>query len=425
MKKRNVAACLGFESEGNVIKKWLTISGLVLGLWAFQGWTQDASDSPQGLRYGPLTLHGSLDLSAGYDSNPEYERSGETGQTELRAQPALDLLLKKGDDWAINSRGWLLYDWYISGQQQERSIANQNHYGESVDGFVVTPRDTRFAISEFYEYQDRANSVMESGSSGTFYNGSFQDRQNLNVGTTMITPLGEKTRVNLGLSYSDLWYANTNLFGYSSYDVQAGLARQISRETDWRLDGGYDIQHSEGSQDDSQGWRLLTGIGSSPTAKMSYRLEGGVMGYAYNGSGNSSGRGGSSFGWTYDATGNWRVSRLLTVHVSGTSTYQPAEDTSGNYTEVQSLMAGFTYQLTARLTDDLNAGFHIEDYKNSFRDSGEHRTDDQGLFYDRLSYRLNRNADLFIGLEYSRNQSTISTFDYSRLFINAGASLHF
>ena len=403
-----------------MIKKALASLGLFLGFLALSGLAQQLGgelDTPKGLRYGPLTLHPSMDLSVGYDTNPQYVNTGAKAESELRAQPMLDALLQ-GNGWGVNGRGWLLYDWYL-GSQPVRSIADQNHYGESLDAYVVTPKETRFSVSEFYEYQDRQDSVQASSSSGNFYNGSFQDRQSFSLGTMMTMPVGEKTQVNFGLNYSDLWYASTNLYGFTTYEAQLGVARRISAETDWRVDGSCDLQHSEGSQDDSQGWRLITGLGSAATAKSSYRVEGGVMGYSYAGNQNS------SFGWTYDVSGAWRLSKTVSLHVVGTSDFQPSETDANDYTEVQSFMPGVDYQISRRLTDTCNVGYRREDYKKSGGGGDERRLDNQYLFYDRLSYRLHRNVNLFVGVEYTKNASSISIDDYTRLFVNAGVNLHF
>jgi hypothetical protein len=377
------------------------------------------SEPGQGLHYGPLRISAELSLSLTHDFNPTYSDSHAQGITTFHAQPLLDLLLN-GNSWNAYGRGWLTRDWYLDAKNSTyQDIVSKQHYGIGSGVSYETPRGTRLGLTEFFEYQNRNNYVMaDSGTTGP-YNASWQDRYSLLLGASLDTRLSEKSGLSLGASYSDLWYDNPMLYSWRSIGGSAGLSRKISDKTDAVLDFGYDQQWSDGSKGISESYRALIGVGSRATAKSTYRAEVGVMGYDF--ANNSD----TAYSWTYNLSGQTHLSPRMSVNVSGTANFQPSETDKNNYTLVQTISGGLTYEATRRLTTSMNAVYRHEDYAKPDAGGGGTRIDTQVSLYGRASYRVFRYTSVFVGADISVNGSTLSIWDYDRLFLEAGVNLRF
>ena len=378
---------------------------------------QNAFDRGAGLHCGPLRISPELSLSYTHDTNPTYSEKNAKASDTIRMQPLLDLILN-GNGWSSYGRAWLTRDWQLGAQDSTYAdTIEKQHYGETVGFNLETPRGTRFSLTEFYEYQNRNNYVPGSSPSG-IYNASWQDRYSFILGASADTRLGEKTGMSLGASYSDLWYDNPALYGWKDVGGTLGFSRKLTEKSDMLLDFGADNQWSEGSSGESRSYRALIGVGSRPTAKSSYRAEIGVMGYDYN-SGSQ-----TAVGWTYNLSGDWHLSQRLSANVSGSANFQPSETDQNNYTMVQSLAAGLTFEATRRITTTLSAIYRREDYANADPGMGK-RLDNQFSLYGRANYRLFRYTSLFVGADFSKNRSSINEWSYNRLFLEAGVNLRF
>ncbi|MEI8242619.1 MAG: hypothetical protein WCI17_05075 [bacterium] len=381
---------------------------------------QGAMDRGTGLHFGPLRISPEVSFSYCHDFNPTYSASDAQAVDSVRMQPLLDLVLN-GNGWDAFGRGWLTHDFYLGNLDPEyQNTVEKAHYGETLGFSLESPRGTRFSLTEAYEYQNRNNTVtaLTTTPPGS-YNASWQDRYSFTLGSALDLRLGEKTGMSMGASYSDLWYDNPALFGWKSVGGTLGFSRKFTEKSDLLLSMGYDTQWSDGSEDQSHSYCVLVGVGSSPTAKSSYRAEIGAMGYDFNGGEDT------AISWTYNLSGNWRLSQRLSANVSGTANFQPSETDQNNYTMVQSFAAGLTFEATRRLTTSLQAVYRREDYAKTDALSGDRRIDDQVSAYGRVNYRVWRYTSVFVGADVSKNVSAIDTWSYDRLFLETGVTFRF
>jgi len=381
---------------------------------------QNMLERSDGLHFGQLQVLPELDLSCFHDSNPTYKAHGEKGVNGLRAEPILGLVLK-ANEWDIFVRGWYTKDWYIGETAAEKAetetIAN-GHYGENAGISYKTPQETKIAVTENYDYENGANYAPGAQPGVNAANG---DRYTLDLGASLDTKLGEKTGMKLGATYSDLWYANAQYFGWKDEGATLDFSQKVSEKSDVLLTFGVDNQSSEGSTSDSQGYRMLVGFGSQLTAKTSYKAEVGFMAYDFNGGAKT------AYAPTYNLSGNWEISERWSAHLSGAADFQPAETDRATYTLVDTITAGVAFKATSRLTTTLDAIYRRQDFSEI---EGEpKRIDNEVDLTGRASYQLFRYTSLFVGAAFGRNDSSINTdsesFDYHRLFVEAGIQLHF
>jgi hypothetical protein len=380
---------------------------------------------PTGLRVGPLRILPSVSLGLAYDSNPTYASRDEKSETIFRVSPVLDLLLR-GNGWSANGRGWMLYDTDLNRSGAYADIIQKAHYGESLGVHVESARGTRLTLTEMYEYQNRNDYVAISTGAGT-YNASWQDRQSWILGGSIDQPLGEKTACSAGASYSLLTYDNAGLYDWSAYSGTLGFRRQLTSKTDLALDGSASLQTSEGNAADSTEYQALIGLASRATAKVNYKAQVGARFYDYGGGG-----GEQAASWTYNLSGAWRATSRLAFTLAGSADYQPSELDQNNYSSVETLMAGMTYQATRRLTASLSGIYRLEEWQRQFAGFDAlgnpliaDRLDNQVSLYGRLNYQLEKHVGLFVGADVTQNESSFTGADYDRLFLEAGVNIRF
>lgn len=393
--------------------------------------TAPATTTPEnvGIHWGPLTILSGLDLALYYDSNPTYASGHGNGgtngnsnvvrsDTALRAEPSLAMILK-GNGWDSYLRGWYIYDYILDpASGAYRDILSDQHYGETFGLNMQSARGTQVTLSEYYEFQNRIDQISQVGQGGATYNGSWQDRQTLDMAATIDEPLGEKTGISAGLSMNDLGYDNQYLYDWASINGTLGLRRQLTSKMDALVDLGYSVQQSENSNGDSDLWTATMGVGSKATPATSYKAELGLMGYRYNDGEYS------AASWTYNLSGTWIINPRLSTTVNGTADFQPSEVDRNNYVKVQTLSDELTYLATRRLTTTLSCVYRREDYGEPFLGEAN-RIDNQFSIYARGDYRLQRHVTLFVIADFSKNSSTISYWDYDALFLEAGVNLRF
>jgi len=405
--------------------------------------SQGSASPASGFHYGPLSISPELDVSYFHDTNPTYTEHGAKAVDAIKMQPLLDLILT-GNGWSVDARGWMTHDMYLgSVDPMYKDTIEKDHYGESLGFNLTTPRETHYSLTEMFEYQNRNDFVLgpainpgspinnpgypiDPSNPGGTYNYSWGDRYSFAVGGAMDTKLGEKTGMSAGASFSDLWYSNPLLYGWQDVGGTLGFNRKLTEKSDLVLDFGYDSQWSDGDAGQSHSYRALVGLGSRPDAVSSYRAEVGVMGYDYNNGTDT------AYSPTYSLSGNWRLSQRLSANLNGTANYQPSETDQNNYTLVDTISAGLTYQATTRLTTSLNAIYRREDYAKEDPGATKKRLDNQFDLYGRANYRFYRYASVFVGADVSKDVSSgggtgnLGSGDsYNRLFLEAGVSLRF
>ena len=393
--------------------------------------TASGADARTGFHYGALTITPELDLSVFYDSNPTYT-GGSTGSNRssrsvigFKMQPMLDFVLN-GGSWIANARAWMTHDYYPGNiDPTYRDTIEKNHYGESIGVNWTTPHDTHYSLTEFFEYQQRNDPVWAPSSGGTgggpggTVNNSWGDRYSFAVGSAMDTRLSEKSSMNLGVSFPDVWYSNPALYGWQDLGGTLGFRRQLTARTDLLLDFGTDAQWSDGSAGRSQSYRALVGLGTQPDAISTYRISAGFMGYDFNNGSNT------AYAMTYSVSGNWRLSQRLSATLNGSANFQPSETSQNSYTIVDTLAGGLNYLVSSRLTTSAGVVLRHEAWANRDPLYAQQRRDNELDIYTRANYQFHRYASVFVGADISGDASTLSPATYNRLFLEAGVKLRF
>ncbi len=374
-------------------------------------------DDVGGIRCGKVRLSPELDVSHIYDSNPEFKTPDDSKpQNFLRVRPMLDLLVA-GNGWSVDGKGWMSRDWLMgSAPKQTENTLKNTQYGQSLAAVVETARETKFTLNELFQFSDRNNMVATTVPG---QNASWQDRYNLTLGAGVATPLGEKTGVKLGGSYEDVWYDSGSQYGYSAVGTTLGFTRQLTEKSDAMLDFGYKNQQSENGSGNSSEYSALAGFGSRVTEKTSYRAQGGMMLYSFDG-GNE-----TAIAPTYSLLGTWQIAPRLMADVSGGGTYQPTESESNNYLVSHTLGAGLNFAATSRLSTGLHAIYRREQYGKADVATGDKRLDDRVSLQARADYKLTKYATLYMLAEATDNCSNIDTVEYQRLTVQTGVNLKF
>ena len=382
------------------------------------GAAQAVADRGPGLHYGPLQVLPELDVSYFHDSNPTYREDKPKGVNGIRTEPILNLLLDC-NGWNAYLKGWYAQDSYFGlnkAEKAETDTLTDSHYGESAGINYKTPLDTVLSLTEDYDYES-GNSYAPGSAKALQANG---DRYTLDVGASVATRLSEKTGVHAGVSYYDLWYANSaaGLYGRQDEGATLGLSEKVSEKSDLLLDFGFDNQSSDSPGiGDSQSYRGLVGFGSQLTAKTSYKAEVGYLVYNYNDSAKT------AYAPTYQLSGKWDVSEQLSAHVAGSADFQPAEDAAGNYTLIDTVSAGLSFKATSRLTTTLDAIYRRENYEQAI--AGQSRLDNNIDLAGRATYQLFRYTSVFVGADFGKTDSSFPGNSYNRLYLDAGVQLHF
>jgi hypothetical protein len=201
----------------------------------------------------------------------------------------------------------------------------------------------------------------------------------------------------------------------------------LTSKTDLALDGSASLQTSEGNAADSTEYQALIGLASRATAKVNYKAQVGARFYDYGGGG-----GEQAASWTYNLSGAWRATSRLAFTLAGSADYQPSELDQNNYSSVETLMAGMTYQATRRLTASLSGIYRLEEWQRQFAGFDAlgnpliaDRLDNQVSLYGRLNYQLEKHVGLFVGADVTQNESSFTGADYDRLFLEAGVNIRF
>ena len=167
----------------------------------------------------------------------------------------------------------------------------------------------------------------------------------------------------------------------------------------------------------------MAGLGTHATEKIQYRALVGASWLEYGG------HSGTDSGWTYQLSGNWRVTRQVQLSLLGSSYYQPSERSCGTAIKVYSLSAGVSY-LT--LGDKLNlhgdVAFRHEEnvYSDRYLSSGNNYDEDILSIRLGATYTINRWVSVFANLMWEEEWcDNHSDYDYDRFRGTLGVRLHY
>jgi len=140
------------------------------------------------------------------------------------------------------------------------------------------------------------------------------------------------------------------------------------------------------------------------------------------------GHSGADCGWTYQLSGNWRVTRQVQLSLLGSSYYQPSERSIGQAIKVYALSAGVSY-LTLGDKMNLNANIAFRHEENVYADRylAAGNDYDEDILSARLgaTYTINRWMSLFATIAWEEDWCEYDRYDYDRFRGTVGVRFHY
>ena len=391
---------------------------------------ESVADKPTGFRFfnNHLTIKPYVSLSYTYDSNIDTAKHA-SDDNIFMVSPGADFDWK-GDRWSLVGSLWYRYNAYCKYSDE----MGENSFGESLKYNWTTSkpgeRGWSLALAERYAYISQ-NDSLNSGDG----RGIWRDRERFDASAAIERRFTERWHADLMGQYNWLDYKNDTgkyapLYGWQQFSagLEAGFA--ASKWTDLLVAGGYSgYRQKSGSggyrnySNESQVWTVMGGIGTHATEKIQYRALVGASWLEYGG------HSGADSGWTYQLSGNWRITRQVQLSLLGSSYYQPSERTIGQAIKVYALSAGVSYlTLGDRLNLNANIAFRREEnaYHDRYLASGNDY--DEDIISARLgaTYTINRWMSLFATISWEEEWcDKYDNYDYDRFRGTVGVRFHY
>ena len=389
------------------------------------------ADKPTGFRFfdNHLTIKQYVSLSYTYDSNVDTAKHSSDDNIFL-VQPGVDFEWK-GERWRLTGTLFYSYNYYC-----EYNDSNGEHsYGESLkyqwSSVGEDGRGWNLLLSERYRLVSQSDSLTSDDGRGI-----WRDREQFNAAGVLERRITARWHADVSGQYDWLDYKNDTgkyapLYGWSSYSAGLGTGYVLSKWTDLQLQAGYSHYLQKQSDNDitgrhydsdSQSYTVMGGLGTHATERITYRVLMGMSWLDYGGVSDA------DHGWTYSASGNWRITRNLQWSAIGSSYYRPSERTVGSAVKAYTFSTGLSY-LT--LGDHMNltadVGYrHDENVYSDYYVSGGLDTDEDYLdFRLGANYIINRWVSVFANAIYSTELSDNSNYEYDRYRGTLGLRLHY
>lgn len=385
----------------------------------------EVMDRPQGIKIGQrMTLRPYVNLSVGYDSNPDQRHNDAQGDVLWTVNPALGLTYK-AENWALDFNVYYRYHAYCKKQTLNRQ--NQHNYGESLRYQWSNSRGGEkgwsLMLTETFQKVTMADDwTLNDGRS---YN---NDRWELTVQGAVQRRFNEFWHADVNASYYNLDYDNDGGYGslYSWQRWTAGLEAGFapSRWTDLIIAGGYQGYRQDntvGYSGESQGYTVQGGIGSYATDRISYRLLAGWSRFEYARSASTDN------GFVYTGSLNWKFDTWHTMLLLS-SYYQPSEREYNTRSRVDSVSWGLGKSLIrGKLTATFDTAYRHETHDHISNAGTDYALD---ILSARLgfNYTLNRYIGFFLYGEYLRSwnddgERVNGYGDYDRWRVTGGLRL--
>jgi len=388
-------------------------------------------DRPEGIKVGQrMTLRPYVSLSVSYDSNVRSSHANVVDDVMWTISPGLGLSYN-AENWALLLSGYYNYRQYT---KSENSDYNQHSYGEDLRwnwaNSTGAEKGWSLVLGESFQQMNMADDMTLNDGRG--YTG---DSRQFQASAALQRRLNEHWHGDVNGGYYWLDYQNdvrqrTALYGWDRWQVGGEVGYAPSKWTDILLSAGYQTFKQDNAQqslfigDRSQGFTVQGGLGSYMTDRISYRLLAGWSGFDY-------GDTGSTGGFTYTASGNWKIGETWNTMLLATSYYQPSEQQYGSLSRVDAFSWGLAKTLvrgTLRGTLDLRYRRDTHEYVGGGGDFDYTVNVITGRLG--LDYNLNRLLAFFLYGEYQRSFNSEGdtrnyAYDYDRWRVTAGVRLKY
>lgn len=393
-------------------------------------------ERPQGFKVGDrLTLKPYVSMSFTYDSNVDSTKHGKDGSSWV-VNPGLGLEYA-GDNWGLQGQAWYQYHAYNNYSHQ----LNTSSYGERLHYSWKNSRPDEkgwtVKFSERFQQISQDDDMSEKNGRGV-----GRDRKEFSFDGEIERRLNRNIHLAVTAGYYLLDYDNdvkkyAPMYGWKRATVGGEVGYMASPWTDFIVAANYmwydqDNNKLRGSRyyedsdargrkikSDSRGWSIMGGIATRATERLDYRILGGYSRFEYGDGAKDLG------GFTYQASGRWRIEDRLSFMLLGSSYYQPSESAYGQVRKVYTISAGFAKSfIRGKLTSNLDFAYRRESTEYS-----EYRADeyDEDIYTGRvgLNYHLNRFFTFFGRLEYQFTDSERRSYEYDRWRGTVGVRLSY
>ncbi len=397
-----------------------------------------------------IWLGGAVNISpfieGGYihDSNPNNARKQ---KKDLLAENNVDIdksaegyTVRPGFNIEIPGNCWKLAGraYYKMERYSNDDIDDRDDWGESLAFTGETDGGLMWRLTESIVQVD-----LEEQYDGDFpYSYSTHDRLEMIFGGSLSKRLTDKSRLEVGGSYSKTDYDSERLYDYERYGGRLSFAHKLTEKTDWTLTASHTIHSQEAnsdeleSADDTKSTKLMAGLKSRSTERITFDVQAGAE--FYEGNDNADGSSNDKTTFTYALGANWLASERLNVGLHGLGEYEPSEDVYGSSVDTKSIGLTATYRFFERWRLSTGITYHREEYEHriakvqdkngnpySVNKYGKSRDDDTLDLSGRLTYSLNNFASIYGFVTYHDLSSSISDFDYDRTRYGFGAAIRY
>ena len=384
-------------------------------------------------------------IEAGYvhDDNPNNARKQKEdllkeGGVKLKSsdgysiRPGVNINIP-GNCWKLAGRAY-----YSMLRYSEDDIDDRDDWGESFTFSGETDAGLMWRLSESVVQVD-----LEEQFDGEFpYNYSTHDRLEMTFGGGLSKRITDKCRLEVGGSYSKTDYDSNMLYDYERYGGRIGFAHKLTEKTDWTATASHTI-HSQDANgedladaDDTKSTKLLLGVKSRSTERVTFDVQGGVE--FYEGNKNKDGSSNDKTSFTYALGASWKASERLDIRLRGLGEYEPSEDIYGSSVDTKSIGVSASYRIFTRIRLTAGITYHREEYEHriakitdvngnpySVNDNGYNRNDDIIDVSGRISFAINNYASIYAACTYHEVCSSIDDFEYDRTRYSVGAAVRY
>jgi hypothetical protein len=276
------------------------------------------------------------------------------------------------------------------------------------------------------------------------YNYSTRDRLEMTFGGSISKTITEKSRIEVGGSYSKTDYDYEEMYDYERYGGRISYAHNLTEKTDWTATASHTIHKQrtnsdemEDTNDDTSSTKLLLGLKSRSTERWTFDVQGGVE--FYDGNESEDGSSNDSTSFTYALGINGKPTERLTIGIRGLGEYEPSEDIYGSSVDTKSIGLTASYRFFERLIASAGVTYRREEYERriSFKEApnknpysvddvnGRSRDDDTLELSGRLTYSLNNFASIYASITYQERCSSMDDFDYDRTRYGFGGIIRY
>ena len=397
-----------------------------------------------------LWLGGAVNVSpfveAGYihDDNPNNVRKQKErilAENGVDAKQASDgYTVRPGVNIAIPGNCWKLAGraYYSMVRYSEDNVDDRDDWGESFTFSGETDGGLMWRLVESVVFVD-----LEEQFDGDFPNNfSSHDRLEMTYGGSLSKRLTEKCRLEVGGSYSKTDYDSDTLYDYERYGGRLSFAHKLTEKTDWTATASHTIHTQksnddmEDDNDDTSSTKLLLGVKSRSTERITFDIQGGVEFYEGNDSADGSSNDETSF--TYALGANWKPTERLVLALRGLGEYEPSEDVYGSAVDTKSIGLTASYRFFERLIVSGGVTYRREEYERRISTladpsgtrytvdgNGYNRDDDTLQLSGRVTYALSNFASLYASVTYYELTSSIDDVEYDRTRYGAGAMIRY